>query len=192
MLAILQRCAGSSCQSTRLVRPEMLDRLCHTTVGELTSLSAINVETRNHAESQNQRLVKAAAAGDTDDSDRRKHSKLCEPLMAAWDSSHYVTYTYRKNSHVYMLSQKICTPRTIQRTASGSRPASVSIARDRRTIRRTVCDCCPQNEELITIENFYETCGTKGPKNGHQHTTHAQTIFKASPAEKTCPGFMNA
>ena len=109
MLAILQRCAGSSCQSTRLVRPEMLDRLCHTTVGELTSLSAINVETRNHAESQNQRLVKAAAAGDTDDSDRRKHSKLCEPLMAAWDSSHYVTYTYRKNSHVYMLSQKICT-----------------------------------------------------------------------------------
>ena len=96
MLAILQRCAGSSCQSTRLVRPEMLDRLCHTTVGELTSLSAINVETRNHAESQNQRLVKAAAAGDTDDSDRRKHSKLCEPLMAAWDSSHYVTYTYRK------------------------------------------------------------------------------------------------
>ena len=109
MLAILQRCAGSSCQSTRLVRPEMLDRLCHTTVGKLTSLSAINVETRNHAESQNQRLVKTAAAGDTDESDRRKHSKLCEPLMAAWDSSHYVTYTYRKNSHVYMLSQKICT-----------------------------------------------------------------------------------
>ena len=74
-----------------------------------TSLSAINVETRNHAESQNQRLVKAAAAGDTDDSDRRKHSTLCEPLMAAWNSSHYVTYTYRKNLHVYMLSQKICT-----------------------------------------------------------------------------------
>ena len=43
----------------------MLDRLCHTTVGKLTSLSAINVETRNHAESQNQRLVKTAAAQTT-------------------------------------------------------------------------------------------------------------------------------
>ena len=108
MLAILQRCAGSSCQSTRLVRPEMLDRLCHTTVGELTSLSAINVETRNHAESQNQRLVKTAAAGDTDESDRRKHSKLCEPLMAAWDSSHYVTYAYRKKlTCLHVITEKL-------------------------------------------------------------------------------------